>query len=54
MLALLLLSSSYPVLASRAPLAGVCLVGLVGTQARLIVQLLVFCLGAMEIFVTFS
>lgn len=46
--------SPYAHLASRAPLSGICLTGLVGTQARLIVQASFCLLSLHEVFATFS
>lgn len=54
MLVLLVLYSSYGTLASRAPMAGLCLAGLVSTRLRLIPQYLLFSLSAREVFVAFS
>jgi hypothetical protein len=52
--AYLLASSPYAELASRAPMAGICLTGLVGNQARLILQGILLLLGVHEVFAVFS
>ncbi len=46
--------SPYAILASRAPMAGICLTGLVGTQARLFVQACFCLLSLHEVYATFS
>jgi len=46
--------SPYALLASRAPMAGFCLIGLAGTQARLVVQACFCLLSFHEVYATFS